>query len=410
MGDFIYISLMLWYNIKMSKERKKVSISTLIIVSSLMTVVGFIGGTRQNELFSLISPVFGIKREDSALNTNSIQNVYRTLVSNFDGKIDKDKLIQGASKGLVEATGDKYTTYLNSEEAKEFRNELNGDYGAGIGVEIGVRNDLPTIIRPLKNNPAISAGILAGDVVVAVNDEEVSDMTIDQITSKIKGQAGTSVKIKISRKGEEKEFSIVRAQILNPSVELEIKENIAILRISRFDSETGSLAKKFAQEIKQKNISKVIVDLRGNGGGYVTAAQAVASLWIENGKTIVSEKKNGQVVDVVKSTGDNILGGMETVVLADGSSASASEIVAGALQDYGLAKIYGEKTYGKGSVQSVIDLNGGILKVTTAKWFTPNDKNIDGEGISPDKKIELTFDDMNNGKDPQLEGAINNLK
>lgn len=394
----------------MDRDKKQVKLSTLIAVSGIAMIIGFIGGTRKEEVLNLLSPIFGIKKTASSLDLSSVQNTYRVLAEKFDGNLDTAKLIEGASKGLVEAAGDEYTTYMDAAEAEEFNKSLSGDVGAGIGVQVGMRNNLPTVVRALKNNPAIKAGILAGDVIVEVNGESVSGKTIDEITTKIKGEVGTTVKVKISRNGEEKEFSITRATISNPSVELEISGEIAILTISRFDSETGALAKKYAQEIKQKGISKVILDLRGNGGGYVTAAQSVASLWIEKNKLIVTEKKGSQIVDEIRSTGDNILNGVETIVLADQGSASASEIVVGALKDNKAAKIYGKRTYGKGSVQEPVDINSGaLLKVTVAKWYTPSGENLNGEGISPDQEVELTADDINSGNDPQMTSAKDTL-
>lgn len=390
----------------MDRNKKQVKLSTLIAVSGIAMIIGFIGGTRKEEVLSLLSPIFGIKKTASSLDLSSVQNTYRVLAEKFDGNLDTAKLIEGASKGLVEAAGDEYTTYMDAAEAEEFNKSLSGDVGAGIGVQVGMRNNLPTVVRALKNNPAIKAGILAGDVIIEVNGESVSGKTIDEITTKIKGEVGTTVKVKISRNGEEKEFSITRATISNPSVELEISGEIAILTISRFDSETGALAKKYAQEIKQKGISKVILDLRGNGGGYVTAAQSVASLWLEKNKLIVTEKKGSQIVDEIRSTGDNILSGVETIVLADQGSASASEIVVGALKDNKVAKFYGKTTYGKGSVQEPVDINSGaLLKVTVAKWYTPSGKNLNGEGISPDQEVEITADDINSGNDPQMTSA-----
>ena len=395
----------------MNKESRKVDVSTMVVISGVMLIVGFIGGTRKTELLNLVSPVFGLQKQTNELDLNSVQETFKTLIAKFDGNIDKNKLIEGASKGLVNATGDKFTTYMDSKEAEEFNKNLSGDIGAGIGVEIGIRNNLPTVIRALKNNPAIESGIQSGDIILEVNGESVSGMSIDEITSKIKGEAGTSVKIKISRNKEEKEFSITRAKISNPSVELSISNEIAVLTISRFDNETGNLAKKYAQEIKQKGISKVILDLRGNGGGYVTAAQSVASLWLKKGSLIVSEKKGTKTVDEVRADGNNILEGVETIVIADGSSASASEIVVGALKDHKIARFYGVKTYGKGSVQEPIKINNGaILKVTIAKWYTPNGKNINGEGISPDKEVKITSEQINSGQDPQLDFAKEALK
>ena len=249
-----------------SKQKKYIPLSTAFIVVVLGLVVGFIGGTRKNEILSLIGPVVGYSVEENSIDLSSVENTYSVLKDNFDGDLNKEKLIEGASKGLVEAAGDKYTTYMDSDEAEAFNKELSGDVGAGIGAEIGLRNDVPTVIRPLKDNPAIKAGILAGDIVVEVNGESTSGWTVEQVTSKIKGDAGTTVKIKVLRGEEYKEFSVVREKINNPSVELEINDGIAILKISRFDNETGTLAKEYANQIKDKNISKVILDLRGNGG------------------------------------------------------------------------------------------------------------------------------------------------
>ena len=382
-----------------------------MIISGVMTIVGFIAGTRKAEFYNLLAPVFGFHSQAEELDLSSVQNVYKTLAEKFDGDLDQAKLVDGASRGLVEAAGDDYTMYMNAEEAEEFNKSLEGDIGAGIGVEVGVRNNLPTVVRVLKNNSAVKAGVLAGDVIVEVNGESTEDLTIEKITSKIKGEAGTTVKIKVLRGQEEKEFSITRATISNPSVELEIRENVAIMTISRFDGETGTLARKYAQQIKNQGISKLVLDLRGNGGGYVTAAQAVASLWLNDKALVVTEKKGTKVIDEVRATGDNVLADTETIVLADESSASASEIVVGALKDNKKAQIYGVKTYGKGSVQEPIDMkNGALLKVTIAKWYTPSGKNIDKEGIAPDKTVEITAEQINRGEDPQLSEAIKSLK
>lgn len=393
-----------------NKQKKYIPLSTAFIVVVLGLVVGFIGGTRKNEILSLIGPVVGYSVEENSIDLSSVENTYSVLKDNFDGDLNKENLIEGASKGLVEAAGDKYTTYMDSDEAEAFNKELSGDVGAGIGAEIGLRNDVPTVIRPLKDNPAIKAGILAGDIVVEVNGESTSGWTVEQVTSKIKGDAGTTVKIKVLRGEEYKEFSVVREKINNPSVELEINDGIAILKISRFDNETGTLAKEYANQIKDKNISKVILDLRGNGGGYVSAAKDVASLWLDKNATIVTEKSSGKVVDEIKATGNNTLSGIKTIVLANEYSASASEIVIGALKDNNVATIMGVKSYGKGSVQQPIDINGGsLLKVTVARWYTPSGANITDEGIKPDVEVNITTEDINKGDDPQMASAKKEL-
>ena len=389
---------------------KKVERSTLVLVSVFMLVLGFAGGSRIDDIRNLIAPVFGLKKVER-IDFSNVEKTYQALASNFDGEIDKQKIIDGASKGLVEAVGDKYTEYMTSKEAEEFNKSLSGDVGTGIGVELAKDGDSVKVVRVLAKNPAESAGILAGDVISKVNGEDVSKENTSEISKKIRGDAGTTVKIGIIRGNEKKEFSVTRAKIENPSVELTKKDGVATLSIYRFDSETGVLAKKYAEEIKNEGISKVILDLRGNGGGYVQAAKTVASLWLEKNALIVSEKTGSKTVEEIRATGDNPLKGIKTVILLDGSSASASEIVAGALKEHKAAQIVGEKSYGKGSVQTTIDMpNGALLKVTIAKWFTPGGKNISNNGISPDVKVSAPKGESYLLNDIQKNKALEILK
>ena len=389
---------------------KKVERSTLVLVSVFMLVLGFAGGSRIDDIRNLIAPVFGFKKVER-IDFSNVEKTYQALASNFDGEIDKQKIIDGASKGLVEAVGDKYTEYMTSKEAEEFNKSLSGDVGTGIGVELAKDGDSVKVVRVLAKNPAESAGILAGDVISKVNGEDVSKENTSEISKKIRGDAGTTVKIGVVRGNEKKEFSVTRAKIENPSVEFSKKDGVATLSIYRFDSETGVLAKKYAEEIKNEGISKVILDLRGNGGGYVQAAKTVASLWLEKNALIVSEKTGSKTVEEIRATGDNPLKGIKTVILLDGSSASASEIVAGALKEHKAAQIVGEKSYGKGSVQTTIDMpNGALLKVTIAKWFTPSGKNISNNGISPDIKVDAPKGESYLLNDIQKNKALEILK
>lgn len=389
---------------------KKVERSTLVLVSVFMLVLGFAGGSRIDDIRNLIAPVFGLKKVER-IDFSNVEKTYQALASNFDGEIDKQKIIDGASKGLVEAVGDKYTEYMTSKEAEEFNKSLSGDVGTGIGVELAKDGDSVKVVRVLAKNPAESAGILAGDVISKVNGEDVSKENVSEISKKIRGDAGTTVKIGVVRGNEKKEFSVTRAKIENPSVELTKKGGVATLSIYRFDSETGVLAKKYAEEIKNEGISKVILDLRGNGGGYVQAAKTVASLWLEKNALIVSEKTGSKTVEEIRATGDNPLKGIKTVILLDGSSASASEIVAGALKEHKAAQIVGEKSYGKGSVQTTIDMpNGALLKVTIAKWFTPSGKNISNNGVSPDIKVSAPKGESYLLNDIQKNKALEILK
>lgn len=368
---------------------KKVERSTLIIVSTFMLVLGFVGGSRIDDIKNLIAPVFGMKKVDK-LDLSAVEKTYNQLASNFDGKLDQQKLAEGASKGLVEAAGDKYTEYMTAKEAEEFNKSLSGDVGAGIGVELAKDGQVVKVVRVLAKNSAQNAGILPGDIILKVNDEDVSKKSTAEVSAKIRGEAGTTVKIAVLRGQDVKDFSVTRAKIDNPSVELSKDGNVAILSIYRFDSETGALAKKYAEEIKSEGISKVILDLRGNGGGYVQAAKTVASLWLEKDALIVSEKTGSKTIEEIRATGSNPLKGMKTVILLDGTSASASEIVAGALKENKAATIVGEKSYGKGSVQTTVDMPGGaLLKVTIAKWYTPNGENISNNGISPDIEVKV---------------------
>lgn len=389
---------------------KKVERSTLVLVSVFMLVLGFAGGSRIDDIRNLIAPVFGLKKVER-IDFSNVEKTYQALVSNFDGEIDKQKIIDGASKGLVEAAGDKYTEYMTSKEAEEFNKSLSGDVGTGIGVELAKDGDSVKVVRVLAKNPAESAGILAGDVISKVNGEDVSKENTSEISKKIRGDAGTTVKIGVVRGNEKKEFSVMRAKIENPSVELTKKDGVATLSIYRFDNETGALAKKYAEEIKNEGISKVILDLRGNGGGYVQAAKTVASLWLEKNALIVSEKAGSKTVEEIRATGDNPLKGVKTVILLDGSSASASEIVAGALKEHRAAQIVGEKSYGKGSVQTTINMpNDALLKVTIAKWFTPSGKNISNNGISPDIEVKIPQGESYLLNDIQKSKALEILK
>jgi len=391
------------------KRPQGISSSVFVLTIAIIAVVGFIAGTRQHEITAALGPVLGYKVAAGEIDTSSIEKTYRQLSANFDGKIDTQKLIDGANSGLVDAAGDRYTVYMTSKEAKEFDDALSGEIGGGIGAEIGVRDNKPTILRVLPDNPAQKSGLMAGDVIRSVNDQSASKWDSSKTATEIKGDVGTSVKIDVIRDGKEKNFTITRKSVDNPSVRSEVKDDIGILTVSRFDEETGDLARKAAQSFKDKNVKKVILDLRNNGGGYVTAAQDVAGLWLDK-KTVVTERTDGKQVDDLKSGGNPLLKGLPTVVLVNGNTASASEIVSGALKDYGVATLIGEKTFGKGTVQKVIDLDDGArLKVTVARWYTPKGRNITKEGIEPDAVVKLSSKDVNAGRDPQLDAAKRKL-
>ena len=374
---------------------------TLVIVA----VVSFVAGARSDMLFANVASVFGVRTSNKTIDLSSVQKTYQELIANYDGKLDTQKLIYGANRGLVEAAGDPHTAYMDPDETKEFDKSLSGQIGGGIGAEIGLRNNKPTIIKPLENSPAQKAGIKAGEAIVKVNDEASSDWSVEKVVSKIRGEVGTSVKLTLLSDGQTREVSVVRQNIVSPAVESEIDGEIGILKVNRFGDDTVSLARKYASEFVEKGVKKVILDLRNNPGGTVGAAQGLLGIWLDN-QIAMTERRGSEIVKTLRTTGTPILGNMKTVVLINGNSASASEITAGALREYGKATLVGQKSYGKGSVQIVLGLSGGSqMKVTEARWYTPKGKNIDKTGIEPDVKVDLSSDDVNNNIDPQMDKA-----
>ncbi len=374
---------------------------TLVIVA----IVSFVAGARSDALFANVASVFGVRTSNKTIDLSSVQKTYQELIANYDGKLDTQKLIYGANRGLVEAAGDPHTAYMDPDETKEFDKSLSGQIGGGIGAEIGLRNNKPTIIKPLENSPAQKAGIKAGEAIVKVNDEASSDWSVEKVVSKIRGEVGTSVKLTLLSDGQTREVSVVRQNIVSPAVESEIDGEIGILKVNRFGDDTVSLSRKYASEFVEKGVKKVILDLRNNPGGTVGAAQGLLGIWLDN-QIAMTERRGSEIVKTLRTTGTPILGNMKTVVLINGNSASASEITAGALREYGKATLVGQKSYGKGSVQIVLGLPGGSqMKVTEARWYTPKDKNIDKTGIEPDVKVDLSSDDVNNNVDPQMDKA-----
>ena len=374
---------------------------TLVIVA----IVSFVAGARSDALFANVASVFGVRTSNKTIDLSSVQKTYQELIANYDGKLDTQKLIYGANRGLVEAAGDPHTAYMDPDETKEFDKSLSGQIGGGIGAEIGLRSNKPTIIKPLENSPAQKAGIKAGEVIIKVNDEASSDWSVEKVVSKIRGEVGTSVKLTLLSDGKTREVSVVRQNIVSPAVESEIDGEIGILKVNRFGDDTVSLSRKYASEFVDKGVKKVILDLRNNPGGTVGAAQGLLGIWLDN-QIAMTERRGSEIVKTLRTTGTPILGNMKTVVLINGNSASASEITAGALREYGKATLVGQKSYGKGSVQIVLGLPGGSqMKVTEARWYTPKGKNIDKTGIEPDVKVDLSSDDVNNNVDPQMDKA-----
>lgn len=387
-------------------EERQVSLGGAIITGAVTLIIGLFIGINWNNISSTFLPYLGVKTT-TANDWSALDEVYSTLVQNYDGEVSKEEIIEGAKKGIAAAVGDVYTAYMTPEEAKEYEASLHGDVGAGIGIEMALRDGYVRVLRTLPDNPAGKAGIKAGDIIYKIDGEEVYAEGSDVIASKLRGAAGTTVKLTVVRDGEEKSFELTRETINNVSAYATYDGSTAIITVTRFDSNTGTLVQKIvADEFPKHNVKKVILDLRNNGGGYVSAAKDLLSLWVD-GDVVLVQKTNGITHDTTYANrGQAKLADIPTVVLVNGSTASASEIVAGALKDYKKATILGETTFGKGVVQTLFDLSkGSLLKVTTARWYTPNGSSINGEGITPDVEVELTYDDTNMGRDPQLDAA-----
>ncbi len=357
-----------------------------------------------------------LQSENSTLPKNldysSVEQVYDEIKQNYDGKLATDTLLNGIKHGLAESTGDPYTEYLNVKETKDFDDSLNGTF-SGIGAELGKDAGSIVVVSPIAGYPAQKAGLKSKDVIVSIDDKPASGMTISQAVDSIRGPSGSTVKLQVARDGKELNFEIVRETIKIPSVESKIiNGNIGYMKITTFSEETADLAEKSAQEFKNKGVKGIIIDVRGNPGGLLNSAVSLGQLWISEGKVILTERRGGEVIKTHTSdTSDPILKGIPTVVLIDGGSASASEILAGALKDNKAATLLGEKSYGKGSVQNLIQIpSGGVLKVTIARWYTPAGRNIDKQGIVPDKKIKFTDEDIKAKQDPQKDAAVRLLQ
>ena len=346
------------------------------------------------------------------LDYSSVDRVYSLLKKDFDGTLDFSKMVDGLKSGLVSSTGDPYTVYFNPADAKAFNDQLSGSI-TGIGAELGTdSNNNIVIVSPLDGYPAQKAGLKPKDLIVAIDGQSTSGMSVDLAVSKIRGNPGTQVRLFITRGSAIPfEVTITRETITIPSVSYNVTGNIGYIKISQFGSDTVELAQRAAKVFKDKSVKGVVLDLRSNPGGYLSGAVDVSSLWLESGKTVVTEKRGSQIIDTQYASGDATLSGLPTVVLIDGGSASASEITAGALRDNNVATLVGEKSFGKGSVQQVENLSDGAeLKITIARWYTPAGKNIDKQGITPDVIVTTSSADIKAGHDSQKAKALEILR
>lgn len=328
-------------------------------------------------------------------------------------KLDKKLMVYGAIDGMVKSLKDPYTIFFKPVESKQFQDDVAGSFG-GIGAEIGIRKDILTVISPLEGSPAKAAGLRAGDKIFKIDDKITADMSINEAVGLIRGPKGTAVKLSVVHPNEDalKEISITRDDIKIPTVKWTLKKDkIAYLQLFNFGQTAPTEFRKAMLEILRSPADRVILDLRNNPGGFLEVSQEIAGWFLDSGSLVAIEDfGNGAKANEYKTDGNGVLKNIPVVVLVNEGSASASEILAGALRDDRGIKLIGTKSFGKGSVQELTNLAGGTsLKVTIAKWLTPSKKSIMNEGLEPDIKIELKKEDIDNMKDPQLEKAIEEI-
>ena len=374
----------------------------------------FIGKLTDNKLRLNINPEYIHQTElPDLFESDLIQQVWTIIQNDYvdSENIDQDDLYYSALRGFVNGVGDPYTVFLDPPTTEEFEIQINGEF-EGIGAEIAIRDGFTTIVSPIDSSPAERAGLQAGDKIISVDGVEVIGESIDEVARKIRGPRGTEVTLLVVR-AEEDPFDVViiRDVIELKSVRWDLRDDqILYVELNTFGSDTMTLVKKMINEVKNKQIKGIVLDMRNNPGGLLNVAIDVSSLWLD-GSVVVKEKFGDGSEEIHESSNGTVFADIPTMILINQGSASGSEIVAGALQDHEVAKLIGKKTFGKGSVQVLKTLpDGSAVKVTVAKWLTPKDRVIDGEGIEPDYEVEYTKEDVDNEVDPQLQKALDLLK
>lgn len=360
----------------------------------------------------------------SKVNTTSLEGLEYTLSQfrselekKYIGEINDEELIEGAVKGYVDALGDPYTTYYTKKEMKTIMEETNGNFvGIGVYMTKDLEKNAILIIKPIENSPAEKAGILPGDLITKVNDVEYTGDKLEEASNKIRGEEGTKVKLEIYRNGETKTFELTRTKVVVSHVTTKVLNNdIGYIAISDFEGECASEFETKYKQLEKQGIKKLIIDIRNNGGGIVDEALKIANMLVDKDSTLLITKDKSDKEEITKATEKPIIN-MPTVVLVNGYSASASEILAGALKDNGKATLVGTKTYGKGIIQELHQLSDGSgLKITVSEYYTPNHNAIHKIGITPDVEVDLSENvkqqtTIQEKDDNQLQKAIEILK
>ena len=393
----------------------------LVVVVAL--VAGFTGGFYFAQ-YRDMTPMAAVKKiinrdlgKPQNVDFNLFWQVWDSLHQKYvdKSKLDDEKLVNGAIKGMADAIGDPYTVFLEPTISKKFQEEISGSFG-GVGIEIGKRNGTLTVIAPIKNSPAFKAGIMAGDKILKIDGKPAADLAIEEAVNLIRGRRGTKVTLTVSHNNATRDVEIVRDTIKIPGVEWKMLDNhIAYIQIFTFNQNVDSEFEKSTKEILQSKADRIILDLRNNPGGLLDSAINIAGWFLDKGKIVVSEDYGNGINDKFTASGSGALKSYPLVVLINNGSASASEILAGALHDNRGVKLIGEKSFGKGSVQELVGYdNGSSLKITIAKWLTPNGISISEKGIEADIVIAVPEKQMEDGtfelgtrdKDTQLNKAL----
>ncbi len=346
---------------------------------------------------------------------------WNTIDEKYPGadKVTNQERVYGAIAGLMNSLKDPYSVFFDPEETKSFKEQISGNF-SGVGMEVGIKDEILTVIAPLKGTPAERAGIKTGDKILKINDVSTSDISVEKAVNLIRGEKGTEVSLTILHSGEQKseEIKIIRDTINIPTLDTELRsDGVFVIKLYSFSSNAASLFKDALKEFAMAKTDKLILDLRGNPGGYLDTAVFMSSWFLPEGKVIVTEDYGGEEAPevfrskgygVVRNKTENVLNdNLKYVILIDGGSASASEIVAGALQDHKRAILVGDQSFGKGSVQQVIQMTDEtVLKITVAKWLTPNGNLIAQKGLTPDYLVKFIKDPKDEEKDNQLDKAV----
>ncbi len=387
--------------------------AVILLVAGFFIFGIYIGSHNQPE----INKITNLSNKNNPTNISadfeSFWKVWNTINEKYPqaNKITNEERVIGSISGLVESLNDPYSVYYNPEDSKIFEDEIAGSF-SGIGMEVGIKEKILTVIAPLKDTPAYKANIKPGDKILKIDDKITSDLSIEKAIERIRGEKGTTVTLTIFREGdkEPREIKIVRDIINVPTLDTELrKDGIFVIKLYSFPANSANLFRNALKKFSLAKTNKLILDLRGNPGGYLEASVDMASWFLPQGKTVVIEDYGNETKQkIYRSKGYDVFNDkLKFVILIDNGSASASEIIAGAMQDHKIAKIVGSQSFGKGSVQEVVDITGDtILKITVAKWLTPNGISISQKGLTPDYKVEFTQKDYDVNKDPQMEKAI----